>query len=102
MQPAIFAVAENCTLIELPAGLSAVWVLNSSGGIGDTPNAPDVVLNVGAAAALAPQQTGERIGPGECITIPVCSAANGQQLPLYAVATGPNAQIKVELIERRW
>lgn len=103
MGPAVVAVGETVTEISLPA-VAAVWVLNSSGGLGDADNAPDVVVNTGAPAALTPQQVGCRLKPGEGITFPLRSPGSSQQLGLYAVAAGPGAQLELELLadNDRW
>lgn len=97
--PAVVSVGETAAEIPLPP-VAAVWVLNSSAGIGDSADAPDVVVNQGTPASLTPQQVGCRLKPGEFSTFPLRSPTNGQQLQLYAVATGSGAQVEVVLLER--
>jgi hypothetical protein len=92
------AVGQTATLIPLPNGVPAVFVLNSSGGVGDRPGAPYLVVNVGLPAALSPQQVGIRLNPGEFFTFGLLQKSNGAQLPLYAVASGPGGQVEIELI----
>ncbi|EID12938.1 hypothetical protein MXEN_12046 [Mycobacterium xenopi RIVM700367] len=95
--PAI-SVGETVTEIALPP-VAAVLVLNSSAGLGDRNAAPNVVVNAGAPAALEPQQIGIRLLPGQICRLPLIDSCNGQQLPLYAIADGPGAQLELRLIE---
>jgi hypothetical protein len=55
------------------------------------------VVNQGSPASLYPQQVGIRLKPGELFTFPLRQRSNGQQLPLYAVATGSGGQVTLEI-----
>lgn len=96
--PATLPVGETSTLISLPGGLASVLVLNFSGGIADVVGAPDVIVNVGSAASVTPQ-VGIRLHPGEAFSFPLELSSNGVQQPLFAIASGPSAQIQVTLGE---
>lgn len=97
MVPAVVAIGETVADVALPGGVAAVWVVNSSEGLGDSPNAPDVVVSAGPAASIDPQ-VGERLRPGDACTVPVLDA-NQHLLQLSAIGSGPGAQISFELIE---
>ncbi|MDI3314497.1 MAG: hypothetical protein QJR12_09510 [Mycobacterium sp.] len=93
--PAVVVVGTTTTPIPLPP-VAAVWVLNSSGGLGDGP-APDVVVNQGDPASLDPQ-VGCRLKPGQFATLPMLDTY-GHPMALSAIATGPGGQLEIELIE---
>ncbi|BCO35507.1 hypothetical protein MHEC_19400 [Mycobacterium heckeshornense] len=95
-QPAVVAVGTTTTPIPLPP-VAGVWVLNSSGGLGDSGTAPDVVVNQGDPASLDPQ-VGCRLKPGQFVTLPLLDTY-GHPLALSAIATGPGGQLKLELLE---
>ena len=88
-------VGETPTQISLPP-VCAVLVLNSSGGLGDSPG-PDIIVDNGADCSLDPQ-VGIRLAPGEFFTFPLRNPSNGHQLPLYAVASGPGGTVELELV----
>ncbi|MDY0112703.1 MAG: hypothetical protein RBS21_00325 [Corynebacterium sp.] len=98
MGDAVVSVGQVCAEIPLPP-VSAVQVLNSSGGLGDRAGAPDVVVNQGSAAALTPQQVGCRLRPGEFHVFPLTSPATGKPVALYAIADGPEAELTLLLTD---
>lgn len=99
MSPAATAsVGQTSAEIELPAGLSAVYINNDSEGIGDLPGTANVYVNVGAPAAISPQQIGIKLQPGQDFTFPLTDPATDAQQPIYAIADRPAAVIKMQLI----
>lgn len=97
MTDSVVAVGQVPAEIPLPP-VASVLVLNSSEGIGEAKNSPNVVVDNSASCSLSPQ-VGCRLSPGETVTMPLLSTPYENQLPLYAVADGPGAQLTVVLFQ---
>jgi len=95
MTDTVVAVGQSAAEISLPPAVS-VLVLNSSEGIGDRGNAPNVVVDTTAACSANPL-VGCKLAPGQSVTMPLLQPPYNNQLPLYAVADGPNAQVELML-----
>lgn len=91
MSTAVEPVGQSPTQISLPP-VRSVLVINSSEGIGDKPGAPNVVVNNSTACTLSPQ-VGCLLEPGQSVAFDLACG----QLPLYAVASGPGAQVTLQL-----
>lgn len=94
-ESATAAVGQSCTPIALPA-TESVTVLNSSGGVGDSPDAPDVVVSVGAPAQLSPR-VGILLTPGSFAELSLVSPTEAAPLALSAVAAGPGGELTLEI-----
>lgn len=79
----------------IPPHIRGAICLNSSEGLGDKPNAANIIVDNTPNCALTPQQVGCRLRPGELIEMPLINRSNGTTLPLFAVADGPGATLTV-------
>jgi hypothetical protein len=100
--PAKFAIGQTPAQVGgatgLPArGVGSILVNNSSAGIGDAPNAPDIIVDTSPACALTPQQVGVRLIPGQLFTFSMRNPSNFAPLQLFAVADGPGGELTVVL-----
>jgi hypothetical protein len=96
MTDTVVAVGQTPAQIELPPTATAVLVLNSSEGIGDRQNAPNVVVDNTVSCSLTPL-VGCKLAPGQMVEMPLLQPPYDQPLPLYAVADGPKATVTLTL-----
>jgi len=92
-----FAIGQTPALVGGIPPVGSIVVLNSSEGLGDSPNAPDIVVDNSPNCALTPQQIGMRLIPGQLVELPMRNPSNGAPLQLFAVATGEGGQVTIVL-----